>query len=88
MRAALEVAEVIEVVPHATLRLTHAYEDSGAVAGVLRQFGLTTQRSDYGAVVTAEVSAPQAQAAELAGALRDATAARARVEVTDSDRAR
>ena len=88
VRAALEVAEVIEVVPHATLRLTHAYEDSGAVAGVLRQFGLTTQLSDYGAVVTAEVSAPQAQAAELAGALRDATAARARVEVTDSDRAR
>lgn len=88
VRAALEVAEVIEVVPHATLRVTHAYEDSGAVAAVLSRFGLEPRRCDYELEVCAELEVPQVDADALARALRDATAARARVEVTDSDRAR
>lgn len=86
VRAALELAEVVEVIPHATILVTHAYEDSGAIAGVLSRFDLQPQRSDYALVVTAEVCVPQAQAADVARALRDATAARARVEVTNSDR--
>jgi uncharacterized YigZ family protein len=86
VRAALEVADVVEVVPQATVRIRHAYEDSGAVAGVLSRFELQPLRSDYATDVTTEVAVAQARAAELARALLDATAARARVEVHDSDR--
>ena len=88
VQAALELAEVVEVIPHATVRVVHAYEDSGALASVCNQFGLQPTDSDYGADVTVTLSVPQARAAELVRAIRDATAARAQVEVEDSDRAR
>ena len=84
--AALDRAEVIEVVPHATLTVRHSYEHSGAIAGVLNAFELEPQSADYGSEVTIVVSAPQARAAELVAALRDATAARAAIDVVDSDR--
>lgn len=86
VRAALEVAEVVEVVPQATVRIQHAYEDSGAVAGVLSRFEVQPLQSDYATDVTTEVAIAQARSAELTRALLDATAARARVEVRDSDR--
>ena len=88
VQAALELAEVVEVIPHATVRVVHAYEDSGALAAVWNQFDLQPTNSVYGAEVTVELSIPQARAAALVRAIRDATAARARADVTDSDRAR
>ena len=87
-RDALALAEIVEVVPHATLRVAHAYEDSGTLAAVWNQFDLQPTSSDYGAEVTVELSIPQAHAEALVRAIRDATAARASVEATDSDRAR
>ena len=87
VKEALELAEIVEVVPHATIRIRHAYEDSGALASVCNQFDVQPTASDYGADVTVELSLPQVRADEFARAVRDATAARARVEVTDSDRA-
>lgn len=88
VRDALALAEIVEVVPHATVRVAHAYEDSGALAAVWNQFDLQPTSSDYGAEVTVELSIPQDRAGALVRAIRDATAARANVEVTDSDRAR
>ncbi len=88
VQGALDLAEVVEVIPHATVRVVHAYEDSGALASVCNQFGLQPTGSDYGAEVSVTLSIPQAQAEELVRAIRDATAARARVDVEDSDRAR
>ena len=88
VQAALDLAEVVEVIPHATVRVVHAYEDSGALASVCNQFGLQPTDSDYGAEVSVTLSIPQVQAEELVRAIRDATAARARVDVEDSDRAR
>ena len=88
VRDALALAEILEVVPHAIVRVAHAYEDSGALAAVWNQFDLQPKSSDYGAEVTVELSIPQARAAALVRAIRDATAARARADVTDSDRAR
>ena len=84
---ALDTATIVEVVPHATVTIRHVYEDTGAVAGVLSAFGLEPTSSDYGAEVSLVVSVPQARAEEFARQLRDATAARAAIEVTASDRA-
>jgi len=87
VKEALAHAEIIEVIPHARLIVTHAYEDSGALAGVLNQFDVPTSDADYGADVTVTLSVPQNQADALARAIRDATAARATVCVMPSDRA-
>ena len=84
---ALELADIVEVIPHATIRIQHAYEDSGAVAAVLNAFDLQPTKSDYGTQVDVELSVPQAQAEEFERAVRDATAARARIDVESSDRA-
>jgi uncharacterized YigZ family protein len=84
---ALDLAEIVEVVPHATIRIQHAYEDSGAIASVLNTFALQPTKSDYGTQVDVEVSVPQVQAEDFAQAIRDATAARARMDVEASDRA-
>lgn len=83
---ALELADIVEVIPHATVAIQHAYEDSGAIASVLNAFDLQPSKSDYGSQVDVEVSVPQVQAEEFERAIRDATAARARIEVTASDR--
>jgi uncharacterized YigZ family protein len=87
VKDALAVAEVVVVIPHATVRVVHAYEDSGALSAVCTQFGLEPAAADYGVDVTLTLSVPQVEAAALARAIRDATAARAQVEVQDSDRA-
>jgi uncharacterized YigZ family protein len=84
---ALEVAKIVEVIPHATVKIQHAYEDSGALASVLNSFGLQASKSDYGTVVEVEVSVPQLQSEAFERAVRDATAARAHIEIQASDRA-
>lgn len=84
---ALDLADIVEVIPHATFRIQHAYEDSGAVASVLNAFDLKPTKSDYGAQVDVEITVPQAKAEEFERAVRDATAARARIDVEASDRA-
>ncbi|MGK0202097.1 MAG: putative YigZ family protein [Planctomycetota bacterium] len=84
---ALELADIVEVIPHATIRIQHAYEDSGALASVLNTFALQPLKSDYGTQVDVSISVPQSLAEEFERAVRDATAARARIEVTPSDRA-
>lgn len=87
-KEALELAEIVEVVPHATVKVRHAYDDSGAIAGVLSAFALQPVKSEYGADVAIELSIPQGQMHELVTALRDATGARAVIESEDSDRAK
>ncbi|MEC8251945.1 MAG: YigZ family protein [Planctomycetota bacterium] len=87
VRAALALAEIVVVVPRAQLVVAHAYDDSGALAAVWSQFGIAPEHADYGSNVTVTLSIPQARAEELARAIRDATSARAKVEVRDSDRA-
>ncbi|MCA8965052.1 MAG: YigZ family protein [Planctomycetes bacterium] len=77
--AALDRAEVRVVVPHATWRVEHVYEDSGAIAGVLSAFGLVPQQADYAAAVVLQLSVPLARAEALRAALRDATAGRAAI---------
>ena len=84
---ALQLADIVEVIPHATIHIQHAYEDSGALASVLNTFDLQPVKSDYGTQVTVEISVPQVRAEEFARAVRDATAARARIDIEASDRA-
>lgn len=85
--AALDHADIRTVVPQATVRIAHAYEDSGAVAAVLNAFDLTPRQSQYAANVELELQVPDAQADEFTSALRDATAGRATIDVDRSDRA-
>jgi uncharacterized YigZ family protein len=83
----LHLANIVEVIPHATFHIQHAYEDSGALAAVLNTFDLQPTKSNYGTQVDVEISVPQSQAKEFERAVRDATAARARIQVEASDRA-
>ncbi len=84
---ALDRADIVEVIPQATFCIQHAYEDSGAIASILTAYDLQASHSDYGTQVEIEISVPQVQAEEFERAVRDATAARARIQVTKSDRA-
>ena len=88
VREAIARAEIMEVIPHATLQIMHGYEDSGAIAAVLHRFAVEPSRSEFAESVTVDVAVPQTQAEQLASAIREATAARAKVSVTASDRAR
>ena len=84
---ALDRADIVEVIPQATFHIQHAYEDSGAIASILTAYDLQASQSDYGTQVEIEISVPQIQAVEFERAVRDATAARARIQVTKCDRA-
>jgi len=86
-QAALDHAEIVAVIPQATIRIQHAYEDSGAIAAVLNSFDLEPTKSDYGTQVDIEISVPEVQADDFEQAIRNATAARARIQITKSDRA-
>lgn len=84
---ALDLADIVEVIPQATFRIQHAYEDSGALASVFNTFNLQPTKSDYGTQVNVEIPVPQTQAKDFERAVRDATAARARINIVHSDRA-
>ena len=87
VREALARAEIVEVIPHATLQIVHGYEDSSAVAAALHQFAVEPKHSEFAASVTVTVAVAQTDAERLVVAIREATAARAKVTVAPSDRA-
>lgn len=78
-RAALDAATIIEREAMATLRVEHAYEASGAVAGVLAHHGLEPIESKYDTSVHLRIAVPVAEVERVAGALREATAGQALV---------
>ncbi|MFK7740057.1 MAG: YigZ family protein [Planctomycetota bacterium] len=85
--AALDLAEIVEVVPHAKVSIRHSYDDSGAIASVLSAFQLEPESSEYGTDVTLLVAVEQTRCEEFVRSLTDATGARALLNVTASDRA-
>ena len=74
--AALALAEVVERPVIERLRLTFAYDSTGAVQGVLAAFELEPSAAVYGGEVTMEVAVPVADVDRLEAALRDATRGR------------
>lgn len=77
---ALDRAELLEVPIRETLRCTHDYGDSGAVAGVLSARGLVAEDADYGSEVSFSIRVGVDEVEDVARALGDATAGRLRVE--------
>ena len=87
VREALARAEIVDVIPQATLQIVHGYEDSGAVAAALHRFAVEPAHSEFASSVTLTVAIAQTDAERLVAAIREGTAARAEVTVTPSDRA-
>jgi uncharacterized YigZ family protein len=77
---ALELAKIREVIVTERVVVTHDYELSSPVQGVLARAGLTPVEADYGASVRLVLELPIAQAEAVLRDLEEATAARARVE--------
>ena len=80
--AALDDARVVERTACRSLRVRHAYDDSGAVRGVLRAHGLEPAAETYGAEVTLALDVPEDDAPVVAQELRDATGGRAGVTMS------
>lgn len=74
--AALAAATVVERPAVVTRRLTHDYDLTGAVDGVLAAHDAIEVDSAYGARVTRVVQVPRAAASAFDEAVRDATAGR------------
>lgn len=81
--AALDTAEIVEIVPTETLVAQFGYGDSGPVKGVLVAQGVEPDDEVFGADVTQTFALPLAEAEALAIALRDATAGRAIIRWPD-----
>ena len=77
---ALELAKIREVIVTERVVVTHDYELSSPVQGVLARAGLTPVEADYGASVRLVLELPIAQAEAILRDLEEATAARVRVE--------
>jgi uncharacterized YigZ family protein len=71
----LDRGAIVEVASRVTLRITHGYDDTGAVEAVLRSRGLVDE-VQWGQDVRRVVSVEVTGRAELVAALRDATAGR------------
>ncbi|MEM6674750.1 MAG: YigZ family protein [Planctomycetota bacterium] len=85
---ALDRAELRHVLVRAPLRCSHAYEDSGAVQGVLAAWSLEPVDEAYGESVSFTVRVGIERLDEFERAMRDATAARAAVErIVDGEHA-
>jgi uncharacterized YigZ family protein len=84
---ALDRAELRRVEVRVPLRCTHPYGDSGAVQGVLSAWELVPVGETYGEDVAFTVHVGVGRVDEFVAALRDATAARARVERVDGEEA-
>jgi len=78
--AALDRAGIVEEPVTCNLRLRYGYEQTGAVRGVLASHHLEPSKSDFGAEVEAVIAVPVGSAAEVEGALRDAT--HGRIEIS------
>jgi uncharacterized YigZ family protein len=79
-KRALDDAGVIEQVPHRTLVIDVAYDDSGTVRGVLESEAVEFE-ADYGERVGFEVRVPIDEADHVADRLRSATSGRADVSL-------
>ena len=77
---ALDRAELAVVPIRQSLRCTHDYGDSGAIAGVLAAHGLEAESAAYGSEVSFVIHVALRAEAEVTRALGDATAGRARIE--------
>ena len=77
---ALDRAELREVEVQVALRCVHPYGDSGPVQGVLAAWDVAARDEVYGEDVAFTVYVGVRAAEAFEAALRDATAARARVE--------
>ena len=82
---ALDRAAVVETVRTQPHRLAHAYPDTGAVAAVLAELGLTPIETDYGAEVCLLLEIPEGEVARARARIRDGTGGRARLEAADAD---
>ncbi len=78
--AVLDLAEIVEQPVVEILRLTHAYDASGAVQGVFSAFGLEPVRADYEAEVRMEIAVPVEEMERLTVALADATRGKIEIE--------
>ena len=79
-REALELAKISEVVVTERIVVTHDYELSSTVQGVLARAGLTPAEADYGEVVRIVLEIPVTQADRVVSELQEATSARAQIE--------
>lgn len=77
---ALDRAELAVVPIRQSLRCTHEYGDSGAIAGVLAAHGLEAENAAYGSEVSFVIHVALRAEAEVTRALGDATAGRVRIE--------
>ncbi len=73
---AIDAAEVVVHVPTTRLVVTHGYEDTGAVDGVLHRHDADVVAEDYADDVTRTVEVRAELADDLRRALREATAGR------------
>lgn len=83
--AVLADAPLVERPPLTTVTLSHGYDLSGPVEGVLAAYGAVVVDADYGADIGLRVSLPRAAAAAFAAAIRDATAGRVDAAAGDAD---
>ena len=74
---ALDLAGTHIVIPHTRVRIAHAYEDSGSVAGVLARWQLAPVNQDYTDSVVVDVAVRSTRVDDFVTAIRDATANRA-----------
>jgi uncharacterized YigZ family protein len=81
--AALDAAQVVEVVPTSRIRVIVPYELMGAVASVVAAHGVTPLDSVFAEGVTQTFAVPTNELDDLMTALQDRTAGRAGVERLD-----
>ena len=79
-KEALEEAKIREVVVIERVVVTHSYELSSPVQGVLARAGLQATESEYGELVRLVLEIPVAKADGVIRDLEEATAARATIE--------
>lgn len=79
----LDRGSLLELVPTVELLVAHAWDDTGAVQGVLGALGLAPVSADYGAEARLRLQVPAHEAEALLEALRDATSGRVAVERLD-----
>ena len=81
---ALDRAQTQTFVPTVQVVLTHAYDDSTAVQGALREHGAQVVAADYGATVQCTIEVAVSARDALAAALVNATSGRVRLPDDDA----
>lgn len=81
VKDALDDAGIVEEVPQETFVVTVDYDDSGSVRGIFESAGESVDfEASYEEVVSFEVRAPSAEAADLRDRVRSATSGRADID--------